>query len=65
MRAWLLVSLFLIVTGCSNKSIYEGIQINQRSQCAEKQGNEYLDCIDENKKSYEEYKKDLEDLQNN
>ena len=62
MRFLPLAVLLALIAGCSNQSIYESIQINQRSQCVEKQGKKYFDCVDKTKKSYEDYREALEEL---
>jgi len=54
MKTTLLV--LLILTGCSSKGAYEGIQASNRIECSKLPRSQYDECIKSANKSYEEYK---------
>lgn len=54
-----LTSLVLIISGCSNKSVYEGVKEGARNNCHSQPPSEVDACLEKlNSKSYEEYEKD-------
>lgn len=57
---------FLILTGCSNKQLYQVGQDYQKSECLQKaaSGEEHNECLNTDKKSYEEYEKERQDIVN-
>ncbi|MEM7563010.1 MAG: hypothetical protein AAF353_08175 [Pseudomonadota bacterium] len=56
------VLVLFSLSGCSNKAIYDNIQINQRNKCVEEPADDYFDCIDRTRKTYAEYLKEREAL---
>ena len=61
-----LFALLLAITGCSNKELYQFGQQQQESECIEEAVSESQinDCKLENRPSYEEYKKQREEIVN-
>ena len=55
MKTTLLV--LLILTGCSSKGAYEGIQASNRVECSKLPPSQYDKCIKSANKSYEEYER--------
>jgi len=56
-KIWFLVAVFFL-TGCSNKVVYENIQINNRNACNKVPPPQYEECIEHANKSYEEYERE-------
>jgi len=56
-KLWLLIVVFFLA-GCSNKAVYENIQINNRNSCAKVPPPQYEECIERANKSYEEYEQE-------
>lgn len=52
--AWLLFFV-LATTSCSNKQMYEALQIKQKNDCQMVPPSEYDKCMAETKKTYEQY----------
>lgn len=44
--------------GCSNKAVYENIQLHNRQQCSKLPPSQYDDCIEGTDKSYDEYERE-------
>tara|TARA_R110001599_G_C12267242_1_gene660984 strand:+ start:5381 stop:5578 length:198 start_codon:yes stop_codon:yes gene_type:complete len=54
-----LVPLIAISIGaCSNKAIYDNIQLNNRNDCAKLPLSQYEECLERANKSYEEYERE-------
>lgn len=49
------ISLFI---GCSNKAVYENIQLNNRNECNKVPPSQYEECIERASKPYEEYERE-------
>jgi hypothetical protein len=60
-KVWVLIGVFLLI-GCSNKSLYENIQKNNRSTCNKVPFSQYEKCIENTKKTYEEYERERKTL---
>jgi hypothetical protein len=63
------IVLFTVVlisfTGCSSKELYESIQPKHNdNECRKLPPHEYDECIKHETKSYEEYKKEREEIIN-
>jgi hypothetical protein len=55
----MLVSIFaLLLSGCSNKAVYDNIQINNRNECNKIPPSQYEECVDRASEPYEEYKRE-------
>lgn len=52
-----LVSVFLM-SACSNKAVYDDLQINKRRHCLTLPSDEYDDCMAETNKPYNEYERE-------
>ncbi len=57
------LAVFYLV-GCSNKQLYQGGQDYQKSECVRKAESEpqHIGCFNAEKKPYEEYEKEREDI---
>lgn len=58
MNILLIMLLVIGVIGCSNKTVYENIRINQRNECIKEPPPAYDECIERTNKSYEEYQRE-------
>ncbi|BES69043.1 hypothetical protein RE428_00610 [Marinobacter nanhaiticus D15-8W] len=56
-----LLSLVVLV-GCSNRAVYDNIQLNQRNECFKLPPSQRSDCLDSIDKSYDEYRKEREEI---
>ena len=56
-KTWPLIAVFFL-TGCSNKTVYDNIQKNNRNDCNTVPPSQYEECIKRTNKSYEEYEQD-------
>ncbi|HHJ21229.1 MAG TPA: hypothetical protein ENJ84_15600 [Gammaproteobacteria bacterium] len=52
------LAVIALLTGCSNKAIYENIQLNNRNDCIKLPQSQYEDCVRSANKSYEEYEQE-------
>lgn len=61
MRISLLIALALafLLSSCTKRNIYEGIQVNERRQCEELRGTDREDCLKRAEQSYDEYMRDM------
>lgn len=58
MSKLLMVLVMFGVAGCSNKAIYDNIQLNKRIDCAKLPPPQYDECIESANKSYDEYERE-------
>lgn len=58
MKIILLVTLYLILFGCTNRGVYEGIQASNRFECSKLPLVQYDKCIESASKSYDEYERE-------
>jgi hypothetical protein len=47
-----------ILTGCSNSSIYNGIQASNQFECSKLPPSQYDECMQTTDKSYDEYERE-------
>ena len=54
----------LTLAACSNKQLYQAGQDYQKSECIKESGTapQYNDCVNAEKKSFEEYEKERKEL---
>lgn len=55
MKIYLVIAAAILVGSCSNKAIYDNIQLNNRHNCAKLPPSQYDECMDRAGKSYGEY----------
>jgi len=65
MNKLLMVLVMFGVAGCSNKNIYDNIQLNNRNDCAKLPSSQYDKCIESASKSYDEYERERKESQRN
>jgi hypothetical protein len=55
----------LILTACSNKQLYQAGQGHQKNKCIKESGSkpQYNDCLNADRKSFEEYEEDRKALE--
>lgn len=61
LRVILMLITACTLFGCSNRAIYENIQLHNRQQCAQLPPSQYDDCMEEINKSYDEYEREREE----
>ena len=54
----LMLSLAVILAGCSSRQVYEAIRANRVTQCQALQGAACEDCLKPYDKSYDEYRRE-------
>ncbi|UTA47158.1 hypothetical protein L1F30_13425 [Simiduia sp. 21SJ11W-1] len=59
----LLGVLLFVVTACSQRQIYDGIQTSNRSACMQRPPSQQAECISRAEKSYEQYQREREMLE--
>lgn len=57
MKVYLTILIAIFIGACSNKAVYDNIQINNRFDCAKMPPAEYDECMKQTNKSYEEYER--------
>lgn len=66
MRLFPIVALVLVmltlVAGCTNRAIYDNIQLDNRRQCVEVPPSQYDECMEATSKPYDEYKRERDEL---
>ena len=45
------------VSGCSNRAVYQNLQLNKKQECRRLPVTEYDDCMRDMEQSYEEYER--------
>ena len=58
MKIYLVTVVVLLIGACSNKAIYDNIQLNNRNDCAKLPRSQYDECIERAGKSYDEYERE-------
>jgi len=58
MKLYLVLVIVFSMVGCSNRAVYENVQINKRNECMKLPQNQYNECMERVNKSYEEYKRE-------
>jgi hypothetical protein len=58
----LIVLVGLVLAGCSNRAVYDNIMLDQRNRCFNEPPPVYSECIERTSKSYEEYKREQQEL---
>lgn len=57
MKIWLVLLIAMLMGACSNKAIYDNIQLNNQNDCAKLPQSNYDECMGRVNKSYEEYER--------
>lgn len=57
----LMLFLSLLFIGCSNKAVYDNMQLNNRRACDKVPSSQYEECIERASKAYEEYKRERDE----
>jgi hypothetical protein len=52
-----LLFIFIILSGCTNRMVYDLIQSNNQSKCQTLPPGQYDACMEENNQSFDEYEK--------
>ncbi|MAD73485.1 MAG: hypothetical protein CML20_01550 [Rheinheimera sp.] len=47
----------ITVSGCSNKAVYQNLQLNKKQECRRLPVTQYDDCMRDMAQSYEEYER--------
>lgn len=58
MRFYLIVLSLILITGCSSRGAYEGIQASNRVECSKLPHSQYEECMKAANKSYDEYERE-------
>ena len=58
MKIYLVTAVVLLIGACSNKAIYDNIQLNNRNDCAKLPPSQYNECIERASRSYDEYERE-------
>ena len=62
MRFSAMALAILLVTSCSNRAVYDNIQLNNRNACAEKPPSEQDACYQNTGKTYDEYERERQGM---
>jgi hypothetical protein len=57
-----LVLLALVLSGCSNRQVYDAIQKNRQLECQKLPGTQYEECMKQFSEPYDEYKRERDEL---
>lgn len=57
-----LITLLVLTTGCSQRAVYENVQINQRNECVNEPPSTYFECLDRANKSFDKYQRERKEL---
>lgn len=65
MKTILFFTIFLFFVGCSNRAVYNNLQMYERSKCSKVPPSEYQKCRDEAyNKPYDEYEREYNNSMN-
>lgn len=59
-KVWVGLLIAATLPGCSNRSIYEGVQTSNRNECAQQPPSTYDECMARSAMSYDEYQRQLD-----
>lgn len=62
MKATFILLFIFLAAGCSNRAVYENLQINKRTECSKLPLSEYDQCIAGIDKSYDEYERERQEV---
>lgn len=62
MKVITLFVVLLILTGCSNRGSYEGIQASNRIECSKLPTSQYDKCMENVNKPYDEYERERKEV---
>ena len=51
------LAFIIVIAGCTTKSVYENIQLNNRQQCYKLPPSQYDECMANANKSYDDYQR--------
>lgn len=57
----LALALPLLFVGCSNRAVYDNVQLNNRRECNRVPPSQYEECIQQASKTYEEYERERDE----
>lgn len=58
----LLLAVGFVATGCSHRAVYENVQINQRTECANEPPSTYFECLERTNKPFDKYQRERKEL---
>ncbi|MEH6782971.1 MAG: hypothetical protein V7688_03765 [Alcanivorax jadensis] len=61
MKKILLLTAAILLSACSEKAVYDNIQLNNRLQCDKVPLSEYDDCMSRAGKPYEDYERERQE----
>lgn len=64
MKMLVIIIIPFLISSCSNKAVYDNINLNNRNACKNLPASQYDECIKRNSKSYEEYERDMRGIGN-
>ncbi|MEE4245287.1 MAG: hypothetical protein V2I33_07735 [Kangiellaceae bacterium] len=62
MRQLLLIIFVILTSSCSNRAVYDNIQLNNRNECAKLPPAQYDSCMKGVNKSFEDYQKERDEV---
>jgi len=62
MKLYFALVIVALTVGCSNRAVYDNVQINKRNECMSLQKNQYDECMKSVNKSYDEYEKERKEV---
>ena len=62
MKLSVLLVVVLFMAACSNRAVYENVQISKRNECATLPQPQYESCMKETSKTYNEYERERKEL---
>ncbi|MCW8957309.1 MAG: hypothetical protein OQL09_10535 [Gammaproteobacteria bacterium] len=60
----IILIVFALLTGCSTAGWYEGMKARHQLECQNQPSSEYKDCMQQADKSFSEYEKEREGIEN-
>ena len=62
MKSALFIITAILLAACSQKAVYDNIQLNNRTQCDRAPLSEYDDCMARTNKPYEDYDRERQEV---
>ncbi|OUS27638.1 hypothetical protein A9Q99_14465 [Gammaproteobacteria bacterium 45_16_T64] len=62
MKVLFALSVILLMAGCSNKAVYDNIQLNMKNECRTLPQSQYEECMEDASTSYEEYEENRQEM---
>lgn len=62
MNKLMIILAIFAIAGCSNKAVYDNIQLNNRNECSKVPPPQYERCMERANQSYDDYERERKEV---